>query len=197
MIKHLGLSLSFLQKHSDWSLHNALVADGDSIMFFQNCKEVVKAVGCYFSSDCVFRWSFSDKELKYHGDKLLINTKQTDRSATLRHVILHDMLSRSKAKAGKTSRYVQTNHLMQCLQMILFIIRDKEALWETRSGTPGGASLCYNLKIRDYFCSLFICDVLNSSNFNLPSPTRFARISQTLLTTSSLITSNVTRLLTS
>lgn len=140
---------------------------------------------------------FSDKELKYHGDKLLINTKQTDRSATLRHVILHDMLSRSKAKAGKTSRYVQTNHLMQCLQMILFIIRDKEALWETRSGTPGGASLCYNLKIRDYFCSLFICDVLNSSNFNLPSPTRFARISQTLLTTSSLITSNVTRLLTS
>lgn len=68
---------------------------------------------------------FSDKELKYHGDKLLINTKQTDRSASLSHVILHDLRSRSKAKAGEKSRYFQTSHLMQWLQMILFVTKDE------------------------------------------------------------------------
>lgn len=54
---------------------------------------------------------FSDKELKYHGDKLLINTKQTGRSASFQHIILHDTLSRSVVKAGKTSSYTEANQL--------------------------------------------------------------------------------------
>lgn len=54
---------------------------------------------------------FSDKELKYHGDKLLINTKQTGRSASFQHIILHDILSGSTVKAGKTSCYTETNQL--------------------------------------------------------------------------------------
>lgn len=54
---------------------------------------------------------FSDKELKYHGDKLLINTKQTGRSASFQHIILHDILSGSTVKAGKTSSYTETNQL--------------------------------------------------------------------------------------
>lgn len=53
----------------------------------------------------------SDEELKYDGDKLLINTKQTGRSASFQHIILHDILSVSTVKAGKTSSYIGTNQL--------------------------------------------------------------------------------------
>lgn len=54
---------------------------------------------------------FSDKELKYHGDKLLVSTKQTGRSASFQHIILHDILSRRAVKAGKTSSYTEANQL--------------------------------------------------------------------------------------
>lgn len=54
---------------------------------------------------------FSDKELKYHGDKLLINTKQTGRSGGFQHIILHDLLNTSIAKAGKTSSSTEVNQL--------------------------------------------------------------------------------------
>lgn len=53
----------------------------------------------------------SDKELKYHGDKFLINTRQKGRSASFQHIILCDILSRSIEKAGKTSSYAEANQL--------------------------------------------------------------------------------------